>query len=117
MDAGEELRQPGQGAGRYDQIAGAAPSAPTSLIPSELIAPQTAVDRDHGSADVSRERRAEEHRHHSELLRFAVATRWDLRAREALALLGWIVAADLLTHDAAGRDRVDGDAEPAHVAG
>src|SRR5215472_10835027 len=51
----------------------------------------------------------------SELIAPQPAVHGDLRAREALALLRRIVAPDLLAHDAARRNRVDGDAEPAHV--
>ena len=86
------------------------------LRASELIPPEPTVHRDHGPRDVARERRAQEHHHHRQLLRFPIAADRNLRAREAVALLRRIVAADLLAHDAAGRDRVDGDAESTYVA-
>src|SRR5260370_23150304 len=81
----------------------------------ELIAREPAIDRDDGAGDVVGERRGQEDREHREILGLAVGAKRDLLAGEFLALLRRIVAQDLLADDAAGRDRVDGDREPAGV--
>ena len=83
---------------------------------SELIPPQTAVDRDHGARDVARQRRGEEYRERGEVLGLAPIATGNLLLGKPLAIIRRIVAPDLLAHDAAGRNAVDGDAVLADLA-
>src|SRR5579884_132358 len=82
----------------------------------ERVAAEAAVYGNDGAGDVLGERRRQKDGEDGELLRFAVAAHRDFRCGMALAVFLGIVAADLLAHDAAGRDRVDRDAVLADLA-
>src|SRR5581483_10577885 len=84
--------------------------------PLELVAAQSAVDRDHGAGDVARPRRGEEAHQVGDVLGLAVFADRDVLAALALAELGRVVAQDLLGDDAAGRHAVHRDAEFADFA-
>src|SRR5687767_15095811 len=83
---------------------------------SVLVAAQSAVDREYGAGDVAGARGSEEDREVGELLGLAVAAHRDLVLRLPLAVLGGVVAPDLVAHDAARRDAVHGDAVLADLA-
>src|SRR5262249_23958859 len=82
----------------------------------ELIPAQPAIDRQPRAGDVAGQRRGEEDGEHGKVLGLAPIADRNLLAGEALAIVGRIVAPDLLAHDAAGRDRVDGDAVAPQLA-
>src|SRR5262245_38838216 len=91
-----------------------APAIVDSWIPgtspgmtSELIPPQTAVNGDDGTGDVSGQRRYEKAHEARDILGLAVAADGDLVVGLPLPVLGGVVAADLLGVDAPRRDRVD----------
>src|SRR6185312_15852943 len=76
----------------------------------ELIAAKPTIDRDHRAGDIARPRRGEENGEHGEVLRLAPIAHGDLLFGKSFAIILRIVAADLLAHDASGRDAVDGHA-------
>src|SRR3954470_11143844 len=82
----------------------------------ELIPPQPAIDRHNGPRYVASQRRCQEDRQRRQLLRLAVTAGRDLLRGVLLAVLGRVVAPDLLAHDAARRDAVDRDAVLTHLA-
>src|SRR5271169_2220658 len=66
------------------------------LVGSERVAPQPAIHRNDGAADVVRERRGEKDRQHGEVFGLAISAGRDLGCGMTLAELLGIVAADLL---------------------
>src|SRR5690349_17003905 len=76
----------------------------------ELIAAKSAIDRDHRTRDVARPRRGEENGEYGKVLGLAPIADGNFLFGKPLAVILRIVSADLLAHDAPGRDAVDGDA-------
>src|SRR5687767_6128794 len=87
-----------------------------SATPSEGVAAQAAIDRQHRAGDIAGDRRGEEDRECGEILGLAVAPHRDFPGGLLRAEFGGVLAADLLAHDAPGRDAVDRDAVPADLA-
>src|SRR6187431_1176542 len=83
---------------------------------SVLVAPQAAIDGADGARDVSRPRRGEKDREHRQVLRLSISSHGNLVLRLPRAILGRVVAADLVAHDAARADAIDGDALLADLA-
>src|SRR5450755_1059853 len=76
----------------------------------ELVAAQPAVDGDDRAGNVTRQRRGEKYCQHRKILGLAPIAHWNFFLGKMLAIILRIVAADLLAHDAAGRNAIDGDA-------
>src|SRR5262245_21415612 len=80
----------------------------------ELVAPQAAVDRNHGAGDVARARAGEKAHQIGDVLGLAVASHRNLVIALPLPVLRCVVAQDLLAVDAPRRDAVHRDAALAH---
>src|SRR4051794_40225064 len=65
------------------------------MVPSELVTPQPAVDRDYRTGDVPRPRRSEKGDEIGQIFRLAVFANRDVVLALMLAELGRIVAQDL----------------------
>src|ERR1700716_1218134 len=84
--------------------------------PLELISAQSAIDGNDRTRDVARHRRGEEQGERGEIRGLAPIAHRNLFLGKMLAIIFGIVAADLFTHDSAGRNAIDRDAVLSHLA-
>src|SRR5579859_2272544 len=82
----------------------------------ELIAAQSAIDRDHRAGDIARPRRGQENGEHGEVFGLTPEANGNFLFGKSLAVILRIVAPELLAHDASWRNAVDGDAVLADLA-